>query len=58
MFNNCFGKSHGILPAVPGRVGENLAMLHSIERDLKLYFYFNELSMFTKQCFSSQAREH
>ena len=39
MFNNyCLGKSLGILPEVAGRVGEDLAMPHSIERDLKFYF--------------------
>ena len=54
--NNCLGKSSGILPEVPGRVGENLAMLHSIEWDLKFYF-FNKLSMFTTHCFSSESRE-
>lgn len=58
MFNYyCLGKLRGILPEVAGRVGEDLAMLHSIERDLKFYF-FNELWMFTKQCFSSQSCEH
>ena len=51
MFNNyCLGKLRGILPEVAGRVGEDLAMLHSIERDLKFYFSQRTVNVYEAMC--------
>lgn len=51
MFNYyCLGKLRGILPEVAGRVGEDLAMLHSIERDLKFYFSQRTVNVYEAMC--------